>query len=79
MSSSPEKTDTAKVSQEAKDIIKQEGPYIDPKDQILSKSFINKYDCYSIKGALDDEIVNVSSFAFDNKYKLNIFFKNRND
>ena len=30
----------------------------------LSKSFYNKYDKFSLKGALDDEIANVSIFAY---------------
>lgn len=36
--------------------------YIDPKEEPISASSINRFDIYSLKGALDDEIINVRPF-----------------
>lgn len=33
--------------------------YIDPKEEPFSPSSINRFDIYSLKGALDDEIISV--------------------
>lgn len=33
--------------------------YIDPKEEPLSLQSINRFDIYSLKGALDDEIIAV--------------------
>ena len=35
----------------------KESTYCDPKEHPLSETSVNKYDPYSLKGALDDEII----------------------
>lgn len=38
--------------------------YIDPAEKPLSDASVNRYDIYSIKGAIDDEIIDVSYSCF---------------
>ena len=33
--------------------------YVDPKEAPISLSSINRYDIYSLKGAIDDEVTDV--------------------
>ena len=42
----------------------EKSAYIDPKEEPISVSSINRFDIYSLKGALDDEIISVRTSYF---------------